>query len=224
MDNHKLERVANRLKREKQKLIGMIDKIEENGINQALGESIGELSVYDNHPADLGTESFERSKDLALCDNEHLLIADIDHALDKIKAGSYGLCDVCRSSISAERLHALPWAATCVKCQEQLDSQDIAIRPIEEFSLQYPFGRTFLDHSTKQQAGFDGEDSLQAVWNFGSSDSPQDLPGSHDFSDLDIDPYEQVGIVDPVDNLPSYLDGSHDLSITPHSSKHKRPD
>ena len=207
-----LEQAAKRLKIEKQKLTGMIEKIEENGISQELGDSTGELSAYDNHPADLGSEVFERSKDIALRDNENILIADIEHALDKIEEGSYGTCDVCKTVIPDARLKALPWAATCVDCQQKLDSHDIAVRPIEEYSLEPPFGRTFLDRDAKQNVGFDGEDSLQDVWQYGSSDSPQDLPGSRDFSDLNMDPNEQVGIVDQVDNLPAHMDGSRDQS------------
>jgi YteA family regulatory protein len=212
MDADKLEQAVKLLTIEKQKLMGTIEKIEESGINQELGDSTGELSAYDNHPADLGSEVFERSKDIALRDNENVLIADINHALDKIEEGSYGRCDVCKSVIPDARLKALPWAATCVDCQQKLDSHDNFVRPIEEYSLQSPFGRTFLDRDAKQNVGFDGEDSLQAVWQYGSSDSPQDLPGSRDFSDMNIDPNEQVGIVDTVDNVPAHMDGTYDQS------------
>ncbi|MGV6819794.1 MAG: TraR/DksA family transcriptional regulator [Parvularcula sp.] len=37
-------------------------------------------------------------------------------ALDRIKAGTYGICTVCGDEISPERLDAVPWAATCRKC------------------------------------------------------------------------------------------------------------
>ena len=219
MDRDKLKSVEKRLQEEKQKLTGMIDKIEETGIHQALGESTGELSAYDNHPADLGSEVFERGKDIALCDNENALIADIDRALAKINAGSYGICDICHAAIPDDRLAALPWAVTCVSCQQQADATDTVRRPIEEYSLQNPFVRTFQDHAAEQPIGFDGEDSLQAVLTFGSSDSPQDLPGSHDFSDLNIDPHEQVGIVDPADKIPAHLDGSPDSFHTPNRKR-----
>lgn len=205
-----LEKAAARLQAEKRKLSGVISQIEESGLNNWLTDSTGELSAYDNHPADLGSETFERSKDLALCDNEAGLVSQIDHALDKIKSGSYGTCDICGKPIGNARLEALPWAAACVSCQKQLDSHEIATRPVEEYFLQPGLGRTFNDDEPEEPVGFDGEDSLQAVWRYGSSDSPQDLPGSQGFANLNIDPDEQLGIVDPVDVIPARFDGSHD--------------
>ena len=199
MDAKKLEQAAARLTREKYKLSQLVEQIEETGLASPLRDTTGELSAYDNHPADLGSETFERSKDIALRDNENILLSNIEHALMKISEQSYGTCDICGEPIPASRLEALPWAATCITCQKDLDSHEIATRPVEEYSLQAPFGRTFLDNDPKESVGFDGEDSLQAVWRYGSSDSPQDLPGSHDYKDIDIDPDEPIGVVDPID-------------------------
>lgn len=212
MDAEKLESVASRLEAEKRRLSKTIETIEETGISLPIMDSISELSNYDNHPADLGSEMFERSKDLALRDNENVLISEIEHALAKVYDGTYGQCEVCGKAIPEARLDAIPWAVACIECQKNVESHDIATRPIEEYSLQPPFGRTFLDFQSNENVGFDGEDSLQAVWQYGSSDSPQDLPGSHDYSDLNIDPHEQQGIVDPADIVPARADGSQDTS------------
>jgi DnaK suppressor protein len=43
-------------------------------------------------------------------------VKEIDQALDRLAAGSYGRCEVCGQAIPAGRLHALPWAALCVPC------------------------------------------------------------------------------------------------------------
>jgi DnaK suppressor protein len=42
---------------------------------------------------------------------------EIDWALAKVEAGTYGLCDGCGEPIAPERLEALPWAALCVSCK-----------------------------------------------------------------------------------------------------------
>lgn len=42
---------------------------------------------------------------------------EIDRALAKVEAGTYGLCDGCGQPIAPERLEALPWAAVCVRCK-----------------------------------------------------------------------------------------------------------
>src|SRR5690625_3651718 len=58
-------------------------------------ESIGELSNYDNHPADHGTELFERGKDLALNEHAEKGLRDRDEALHGIEEGTYCLCSEC---------------------------------------------------------------------------------------------------------------------------------
>src|SRR5699024_9723026 len=53
-------------------------------------ESLGELSNYDNHPADTGTELFERGKDIALHQHREKELEDINEALHAIEEGTYG--------------------------------------------------------------------------------------------------------------------------------------
>ena len=51
--------------------------------------------------------------------------------------------------------------------------------------------------------GFDGEDALQDVLKYGSSDTPQDLPGTHDYKELFPDSNEHEGIVEKSDAIPA---------------------
>ena len=43
-------------------------------------------------------------------------VADIDQALERLDAGTYGRCLICGTAIPSERLEAVPWAALCVPC------------------------------------------------------------------------------------------------------------
>ena len=61
------------LTKKKDRLEQAITRLEETGIGDTMSYSVGELSMYDNHPGDLGDVMFERSKDIALRDNEHIL-------------------------------------------------------------------------------------------------------------------------------------------------------
>lgn len=45
-------------------------------------------------------------------------IEDIDAALERIAAGTYGVCVHCQAAIPAERLEFRPFAAACVSCQQ----------------------------------------------------------------------------------------------------------
>jgi DnaK suppressor protein len=52
-------------------------------------------------------------------DSEQL--EEIDDALARIDAGTYGICTECGKEIPKARLDAVPWAALCVQDQEILD-------------------------------------------------------------------------------------------------------
>lgn len=202
MTNEQLETFRLKLDEEKQDLLEQISGLEKT-LASTLGESTGELSVCDNHPADLGDELFERSKSVAVRDNAQVLLASVEAAFRKMDDGTYGYCDVCGKQIPLERLEAIPWGCECIHCQkrEDISDQRTGIRPVEESVLTPPFQRTFLDDDPQDSVGFDGEDALQAVMRYGSSDTPQDVSGSHDYKDLFLNSHEYEGIVDPADAI-----------------------
>lgn len=192
-----LEKVRQKLQEEKQGLLAQIAGLEKT-LQSTLGESISELSVCDNHPADIGDELFERSKDIALRDNAQVILERVNGAFAKMDDGTYGYCDVCNEKIPLERLEALPWATECLQCQSKEEVADRADRPLEELVLAPPFQRTFLDEDPLDSLGFDGEDALQAVMLYGSSDTPQDVTGSHDYDDVFLNSHEQEESIDSV--------------------------
>lgn len=191
------------LKEEKERLVQVVSRLEETGIGDTMSDSVSELSMYDNHPADLGDVVFERSKDVALRDNEHVLLEQVETALAKIQDGSYGICEICGKPIDRERLEAVPWATHCIDCQAANDVTDTTPRPLEEEILEPPFHRTFLDTANFDFVGFDGEDALQSVLKWGSSDTPQDIPGSYDYKAVWPNSNEHQGIVDRTDAIPN---------------------
>ncbi|HSJ84817.1 MAG TPA: TraR/DksA C4-type zinc finger protein [Acidimicrobiia bacterium] len=71
---------------------------------------------YGKRVGDGTTEAVERLSTTAAARSITTSIADIDRALDKIHAGTYGSCDECGAPIGAPRLEALPAAALCVTC------------------------------------------------------------------------------------------------------------
>ena len=62
------------------------------------------------------TEAVERLSTTSTARSLSYSIADIDHALQKLAQGTYGVCDKCQKPISELRLEALPATATCVTC------------------------------------------------------------------------------------------------------------
>jgi DnaK suppressor protein len=59
----------------------------------------------------------ERQTEFAMNEHETAELGDIDAALDRIQAGTYGTCSDCGITISAARLNAYPTAKRCIDCQ-----------------------------------------------------------------------------------------------------------
>lgn len=177
LDKKTLRRLAKNLRREKAELEEELAGTASLGLRESLTDSVKELSAYDNHPADLGSETFEREKDFGLFDAKRLNLMQINDALSRMEEGKYGVCSICGRSIDLERLEVVPQTVTCLDCQKKLEIDGIGKgnRPIEERVLAYPFGRTFLDDT--DNVGIDGEDVWQEVARYGTSESPQDLGG-----------------------------------------------
>lgn len=78
----------------------------EPGSAIAFGKRIGEGT----------TEAIERLSTTATARSIAASLADTDRALEKLEAGTYGLCDVCGEPIPAERMEARPTTAHCMRC------------------------------------------------------------------------------------------------------------
>jgi DnaK suppressor protein len=72
------------------------------------------------HPEDSPAEvSTVRELEFALGERETAELEQIDEALQRIEAGTYGQCIACGVDIPASRLHAAPEAARCIDCQDK---------------------------------------------------------------------------------------------------------
>ncbi|HHY70921.1 MAG TPA: conjugal transfer protein TraR [Thermoanaerobacterales bacterium] len=203
-----LEYFKSELKKLKTKLEKQMDILIKRG-TEPLKESVGELSGYDNHPADLGAETFERAKDLGLKGNAKVMLMKVNHALDRINNGTYGICERCGEIIEVERLKALPYTTFCVDCKTSEEKPgDHSRRPLEEEVLKYPFGRSFLDGTDKTE--YDGEDAWQDVARYGTSNGPQDIPGAVDYTETYVDGNEERGIVEECDTIIDEADPDED--------------
>ncbi|NLL43204.1 MAG: transcriptional regulator [Firmicutes bacterium] len=168
MERKQLQRQKEALAKEKKELQEVEARLGgADGLGASLREGIGELSAYDNHPGDLGSEMYERSKDLGLLENIRQQIAEIEEAQRALKEGTYGFCRSCGRSIAEMRLLALPRTLLCMQCQREKEGQSLEGRPVEEELLFPPFGRTFTDE--EDSVIFDGEDSWEAVARYGTS-------------------------------------------------------
>lgn len=99
------------------------ERRESDDLDESQQESTGELSSVDQHPADVGTTTFERTRDLSIEENLEDHIDEVEAALDRIAQGSYGKCEVCGAEIEPTRLEARPATRYCKDHQEQLEEE-----------------------------------------------------------------------------------------------------
>ncbi len=72
---------------------------------------------FDEESGEGDTLAVERERDLTLSAQATAAVEEIDRAIAKLDEGTYGVCEVCNSTIPKERLRALPYAALCVQCK-----------------------------------------------------------------------------------------------------------
>ncbi|KAB3535269.1 conjugal transfer protein TraR [Alkaliphilus pronyensis] len=169
MNKEKLSHFKKRLLEERADTLKTLQQMEDhNGKNASMKEYTEELSAYDNHPADLGTEMFMAEMQGNLENHERYHLTEIDRALNKIEEGTYGDCNICGKAIPEERLEILPEANICMDCGKNklpIESmQGDRGRPVEEKLLKHSFSRRNMDG--RDYTGFDGEDTYQAVAKF----------------------------------------------------------
>lgn len=74
-----------------------------------------------NHMAEDATAAFEQATAVSLRRGQELTLDQIDQALERMAAGTYGICDRCGHEIDFARLKALPYATLCMACQKLVE-------------------------------------------------------------------------------------------------------
>ncbi|MHC8516045.1 TraR/DksA C4-type zinc finger protein [Sporosarcina sp. ITBMC105] len=149
---------------------------QETDIKQSSQNDVGELSMYDNHPGDMGTELYEREKDMAINVHAGDELEKIEHALEAMNEGTYGYCKECQTEIPYERLEAIPYTSYCYEhATERSIPED---RPVEDELLVMAKANSFADR--REGIRRDSEDSFQEIAKSGTSETPSDFIGDHD--------------------------------------------
>jgi DnaK suppressor protein len=106
------------------RLRGDLDQMTDEALKRNQPDSSGNLSNVPLHMADVGTENFDQEFTLGLIENEQLTLDQIQDALKRIQAGTYGRCEECSGPIAKPRLQALPYTPYCIECARKLEEQD----------------------------------------------------------------------------------------------------
>lgn len=122
IDQALCEELHEQLLARRDRLQGEIDAIAGEGIRSDVFQA-DETDAVDQHPADEGSELFEREKNLSVRQTLEVSLQEVNDALRKFDEGTYGICARCGRPIAEKRLRALPEATHCIECQALLERE-----------------------------------------------------------------------------------------------------
>lgn len=83
---------------------------------EAVAEAAAGSNLDDEHDPEGATVAFEREQLAALRAHAHHQLLELDAALERVRAGTYGRCESCGQPVGDARLDALPATRLCVTC------------------------------------------------------------------------------------------------------------
>ena len=107
------EKVRRRLLQKKEELLRDLAK------NREVSEETVDESAQDM--ADRATSAYTKEFAYSLSESDRKILLLIDQALERLDAGTYGICVHCAAPCQEKRLEAVPWARHCLDCQELQD-------------------------------------------------------------------------------------------------------
>jgi len=120
MSKADLENFKHILRTLRTRMTGDVSHLTDEAFRAAGSNGNGGVSSAPQHPADVGTDAFEQEFTLGLLENQEQVLGEIDAALDRVRAGTFGRCEECQTVIPKTRLQALPYARYCVACARKL--------------------------------------------------------------------------------------------------------
>ena len=99
-------------------LLGDVDSMEQEALRSTTGSNLSNLPI---HMADMGTDNYEQEFTLGLVEKDRQMLREINMALEKIKTGTYGICEGTGKPITRARLEAKPWARYSLEYMVKLE-------------------------------------------------------------------------------------------------------
>ena len=131
--NHREKRLDPFVRQQKEKLLQLRDAMVDSmaGVAQDTLRSRAEgseASAFGMHQADAGSDAYDRGFALSLLSQEQDALYEIEEALKRVDAGTYGICEMSGKPIPHARLEAIPFARFTVECQTQIEKPKKAMR------------------------------------------------------------------------------------------------
>ncbi|PWU11286.1 MAG: transcriptional regulator [Verrucomicrobia bacterium] len=79
--------------------------------------------TFSSHMADAGTDNYDRDFALSMLSSEQDAVYEIDAALNRIREGTYGTCELTGKRIESKRLDAIPWTRFSAAAENQIEKE-----------------------------------------------------------------------------------------------------
>ncbi len=116
MDKAKMKEVEKRLRKERQRILAELGETV-NGLHQPNTEELPDFS-------DLSSLETNRNFLLRLKERERNLLIKIEQTLEKIRQGTFGVCDECGLEIGEKRIEARPVVSLCIECKTKQEERE----------------------------------------------------------------------------------------------------
>ena len=110
------------------KLEDAVNRHTDEALKKSGKDDAGDLSGYSQHQADAGTDTADRDFALTLIASEQAQIKEIDDALERMRLGTYGACEITGRPIPPSRLASVPQTRYSIEGQRELERQRRALR------------------------------------------------------------------------------------------------
>lgn len=123
INSHPLEdQIAARWKKYYRRLLNLREALLHSRHDLAT-DAVEDTPTFCSHMADAGTDTYDRDMALGLLSSEQDAVYQIDQALDRLRAGTFGKCELTGRPIEKERLEAIPWTRFSAEAERKLESE-----------------------------------------------------------------------------------------------------
>ncbi len=113
IDKKTIARLKKILLKEREEIVGEVRQIFESS------KEMGQDGIQDI--GDEAANIYNKQILLSLTESERMRLQEMDEALDRIEAGTYGICEECGEPIGLKRLEVRPVAKYCVPCLSKME-------------------------------------------------------------------------------------------------------
>lgn len=109
------EPLLNQLMDRKKELL-TVEKVHAN-------DRLAEIDAPHGDELDVAEQATEKELSMTLRHRSTLELQQIDEAIEKMRAGEYGVCENCEDDIGSNRLQARPFVKYCIDCQTEFEKR-----------------------------------------------------------------------------------------------------